>query len=162
MPKTIVGVMGPGEGATPEDLINAEELGKRIAAAGWLLLTGGRDEGVMDAAAKGAKAAGGETIGILPTKGPGSTSTHIDIAIYTDLGQGRNSVNVLTSNAVVAVGMGPGTASEVSLALKSGKPVVMMTADKEAVAFFSKLGGPLVTVAADVAAAAAALKKTLE
>ena len=69
--KPIVGVMGPGKTETHMDSVDkhvdlAHELGKQIAAHGWLLLTGGRNLGVMDAACRGAKSAGGTTIGILP------------------------------------------------------------------------------------------------
>ena len=63
MRKVIIGVMGPGDRATAVDLENAYQLGKLIAKEGWALLTGGRKAGVMDAASKGAKAAGGLTIG---------------------------------------------------------------------------------------------------
>lgn len=66
MRKIIIGVMGPGEQATATDLQNAYELGKLIAQQGWVLLTGGRNVGVMDAANQGAKSANGLTVGILP------------------------------------------------------------------------------------------------
>ncbi len=66
MKKIIIGVMGPGEQATATDLQNAYELGKLIAQQGWVLLTGGRNVGVMDAANQGAKSANGLTVGILP------------------------------------------------------------------------------------------------
>jgi Predicted Rossmann fold nucleotide-binding protein len=68
MKKTIIGIMGPGESATSTDLENAYQLGQLIAEAGWILLTGGRNVGVMDAANKGAKSANGLTVGILPGK----------------------------------------------------------------------------------------------
>lgn len=70
MPLIMVGVMGPGEGARERDRENAYKLGRAIALQGWTLVTGGRKEGVMDSASRGAKEAGGLTIGILPTREP--------------------------------------------------------------------------------------------
>lgn len=70
MAKTVIGVMGPGDNATKEECDSAFELGKLIANKGWILLTGGRNVGVMEAASRGAKEAGGLTIGILPGKPP--------------------------------------------------------------------------------------------
>ncbi|HEY3402595.1 MAG TPA: hypothetical protein VGK59_04350, partial [Ohtaekwangia sp.] len=61
--KPIVGIMGPGENATPEDNEIAFELGRQIAKQGWIVLTGGRSFGIMDAAMKGACDANGLTIG---------------------------------------------------------------------------------------------------
>ena len=66
MRKTIIGVMGPGAGATEKDKKNAYELGKAIAQKGWVLLSGGRYQGVMDAVSHGAQDAGGLVVGILP------------------------------------------------------------------------------------------------
>jgi uncharacterized protein (TIGR00725 family) len=126
MRKTIIGIMGAGETATASDLENAYQLGSRIAVEGWVLLTGGRKSGVMDAANQGAKAAGGLTVGILPNNDTSNISEAVDIAIITDLGNGRNNVNVLSADAVIACGMGLGTASEVALALKNGKSVVLL------------------------------------
>ncbi len=65
--KRMIAVVGPGEGATPEDCQVAYELGQRTAQEGWVLLTGGRNAGVMDAACRGAHSSGGLTVGILPT-----------------------------------------------------------------------------------------------
>jgi uncharacterized protein (TIGR00725 family) len=139
MKKTLIGVMGPGNNATPGDLKNAHELGKLIAQEGWILLTGGRNAGVMDAASKGAKTAGGLTIGILPNNSTEGISEAVDIAIVTDLGNARNNINVLSSDVVIACGMGTGTASEVALALKNGKPVILLTEHTQSHAFFPSL-----------------------
>lgn len=149
MPKTIVGVMGPAEQATPLDMQNAYELGQQIAEAGWIVLSGGRDAGVMDAVSRGAKSRGGWTIGILPRINS-SISEAIDIPIITDMGNARNNINVLSSHAIVACGMGAGTASEIALAIKAGKPVILLTADQQAQAFFRSLNPALVTIAATV------------
>ncbi len=137
--KIIIGVMGPGDKATATDLDNAFELGKLIAQQGWVLLTGGRNVGVMDAASQGAKSADGLTIGILPGNHPQGISEAVDIAIFTDMGNARNNINVLSSHVVIACGMGAGTASEIALALKSGKPVILLTNDESSKTFFQQL-----------------------
>ncbi|MBC6420976.1 MAG: hypothetical protein GDA43_05660 [Hormoscilla sp. SP5CHS1] len=90
MKKMIIGVMGPGTGAKAQDLENAYELGRLIAERGWVLLTGGKNVGVMDAASRGAKAANGLTIGILPSSDKTGISPAIDIPIITDLGDRAN------------------------------------------------------------------------
>ncbi len=147
MRKTIIGVMGPGVNATPLDLAYAYDLGKLIAEEGWVLLTGGRNVGVMDAASKGAKAANGLTVGILPGNDIGNVSEGVDIAIVTDMGNARNNINVLSSDLVIACGMGAGTASEVALALKSDKKVILLNNTEESKAFFSNLSKDNVFIA---------------
>jgi hypothetical protein len=159
--RPIVGVMGPGAGATPVDLRHAEELGSLIAREGWIVLSGGRAEGVMDAVCRGAQRAGGLTVGVLPDDDDAGASDAVDIAIVTGLGSARNNIIVLSSQAVVACGIGAGTASEVALAIKAGKPVVLLGAGPEAAALFGKLGGPLVRVAENPTAAVALLKGAL-
>lgn len=139
MRKIIVGVMGPGAGATAADLQNAYELGKLIAQQGWVLLTGGRNVGVMEGASLGAKAVNGLTIGILPTDDTNAISEAVDIAIITDMGDARNNINVLSSDVVIACGMSAGTASEVALALKSNKKVILLNDDEESKVFFKKM-----------------------
>ncbi len=147
MRKIVIGVMGPGIGATESDQQNAYELGKLIAQEGWVLLTGGRNAGVMNAANMGAKAANGLTIGILPTADDSGISDAVDIAIITDMGNARNNINVLSSNVVIACGMGAGTASEVALALKANKPVVLLSDHQESQVFFTSLSSSRVFVA---------------
>jgi uncharacterized protein (TIGR00725 family) len=137
--KVVIGVMGPGSGATQRDLELAYELGRAIAEAGWVLLTGGRNQGVMEAASRGAKASGGLTIGVLPGSDRSGVSKFVDIAIVTDLGHGRNNVNVLSSDAIVACGMGLGTASEVALALKQSRKVILLGCDRESAKFWQNL-----------------------
>ncbi|MEA5510818.1 TIGR00725 family protein [Crocosphaera sp. UHCC 0190] len=147
MRKPIIGVMGPGELATETDIKNAYELGKLIAQEGWILLTGGRNVGVMDAASKGAKEFGGLTIGILPDNNTKNLSEFIDIPIVTDLGNARNNINVLSSDVIIACGMGLGTASEIALALKNNKPVIFLNENPESKHFFKQLSPNLVTLA---------------
>jgi uncharacterized protein (TIGR00725 family) len=157
----VIGVMGAGE-PSPRHLALARELGREIAEAGWILLTGGRDIGVMDAASAGAKEiAGSLTLGILPETSS-RVSSHVDVAVFTDLGNGRNNINVLTSDVVVACGVeGPGTASEVALAMKSGKPVVLLAADDTALRFFERMASSRIQAAAEVPEVIEAVRKTL-
>ncbi len=83
----------------------------------------------MDASARGAKEAGGLTVGILPDPDLRHVSDYIDIPILTDLGSGRNNINVLTSDVIIACRGGAGTLSEVALAVKAGKKVILMDFD---------------------------------
>ena len=101
MPKFIVGVMGAGENARSEDSTRAYQLGELIAREGWVVLSGGRAAGVMEAVNRGAKSVPGSlTIGILPSR-ESVASEFVDVAIVTDLGNARNNVNVLSSHVVV-------------------------------------------------------------
>jgi len=140
----IVGVMGPAK-AKRKDLENARLLGELIARREWVVLTGGRDVGVMDAASQGAKQVPRSlTVGILPSARD-RVSKYVDLVIITEMGNARNNVNVMSSHVVVACGLtGSGTVSEVALALKAGKPVVLVGASPAEAKFFKKLGRRLV------------------
>src|SRR5437868_12617706 len=140
MSKILVGVMGPGAGASADDVRAAYALGQLIARAGWVLVTGGRAAGVMDAACRGAKAEGGLTVGILPTDDVRGMSAAIEIPIITGMGQARNNINVLSSALVFACGMGAGTAAEIALAIKAGKQVILLNVDEVGQTFFVELG----------------------
>jgi uncharacterized protein (TIGR00725 family) len=140
MSKIIIGVMGPGENATPDENVIAYELGKAIAENGWITLTGGRSFGVMDASLKGASEVGGLTIGILPGDSDKHSSDHAQIKIVTSMGSGRNYISVLSSHVIVVLGMAAGTASEVALALKSRKKVILLNQDEITIRFFKNLG----------------------
>ena len=142
--------MGPGENATPEDNEIAFELGKAIANEGWVVLTGGRSFGVMDAAMKGAKDRGGLTIGILPDSNEQNASENADLRIVTGMGSGRNCISVLSSRIVVVLGMAAGTASEVALAIKSNKKVILLNQDEITIRFFKNIGTYRVLVAKSV------------
>ncbi|NMB74862.1 MAG: TIGR00725 family protein [Myxococcales bacterium] len=126
--RKIIGVMGGAE-ATPEVEALAEELGRRIAEAGFTLLTGGRPAGVMEAASRGAKQAQGLVVGILPGPDPDEASKFVDIAIATNLQDARNLANVLSCDVVVACPGGAGTLTEVGMALKNRKPLVLLRFD---------------------------------
>ena len=147
MSKTVIGVMGPGDGATSQNRKDAYELGLLIAEAGWITLNGGRNSGVMDAVSQGAKEAGVFVIGILPTKDRKTYSEAMDVAIVTDMGSARNNINVLSSSVVVACGMGIGTASEIALALKSNVPGVLLNSGESGSKFFTELSPDRVFIA---------------
>lgn len=140
MRKRIIGVMGPGSGATSVDTKNAYTIGESIARNGWILLSGGRNSGVMDAVNKGAKHSDGLTVGIMPTSDTTTISEAVDIPIITDMKSARNNINVLTSDVIVACGIGAGTASEISLALKADKKVILLNDDEESKVFFKRIG----------------------
>ncbi|KAF3885425.1 MULTISPECIES: TIGR00725 family protein [Nostocales] len=159
--KIVIGVMGPGEQAKDIDIKNAYELGKRIAQEGWVLLTGGRNVGVMEAANQGAKYANGLTLGILPGKTDEGISEAVDIAIFTDMGNARNNINVLSSHVVIACGMGAGTASEIALALKAGKKIILLLDDEVSQVFFQKMSPDNVYVFCDVENAIATIRQLL-
>jgi uncharacterized protein (TIGR00725 family) len=138
--KIIIGVMGPGEGATPEQNELAYDMGKAIASEGWAVLTGGRAFGVMDAAMKGAKEKDGLTIGVLAWNNDKGSSPYADIKIITGIGASRNQINVLSSNVIVVIGMSSGTASEVSLAIKADKRIILLQQDELTSQFFHLIG----------------------
>jgi uncharacterized protein (TIGR00725 family) len=117
-----VAVVGPGD-ASPQELHAAEEIGAGLAAAGAVVVTGGLG-GVMEAACRGARSRRGRTLGILPGDDRDAANGWVEIAVATGLGELRNGLVVRAADAIVAVGGGHGTLSEVALALKLGRPVV--------------------------------------
>lgn len=138
--RPVVGVMGGGDDVSERHLELAEELGYLIAQEGWVLLTGGRNAGVMDAASRGAKRIEGSlVVGVLPSRDGKNASEHVDLAIFTGMGDARNAINVLSCDVVVACGGGAGTASEAALALKAGRPLILLAPSAEASAFFTSL-----------------------
>ena len=147
MAKAIVGIMGPGENARPEENEMAFALGKALAQEGWVVLTGGRSFGIMEAAMKGAHEANGLTIGILPTETAQNSSDDADIKILTGMGSGRNIITVLSSHILVVIGMAAGTASEVALAIKSNKKTILLCQDEITIRFFKNIGTYKVMVA---------------
>ena len=138
-PPPYIAVVGPGDGATDDAIDDALVVGRAIAARGWILLCGGRDAGVMAAAARGARAGGGLAIGILPGTTRDDASPDLTIALPTGLGEARNAVLVTAADAVIACGMNPGTASEVALALRAGKPTVLVGPSPETSRFFETI-----------------------
>ena len=118
----IISVIGAGQ-ATSEITILAEEVGRELAMRGVSIVCGGLG-GVMEASCRGAKSAGGTTIGILPGNDPGDANQWVDFPICTGLGYGRNVIVVKTGRAVIAVGGAYGTLSEIGHALGEGIPVI--------------------------------------
>ncbi len=163
MRRFVVGVMGPGEAADEAAIRAARALGRLIASEGWVVLSGGRDAGVMRAVNRGAKeVAGSLTVGVLPSA-QAPVSPDVDIVIVTEMQSARNNINVLSSDVVVACGnAGPGTASEIALALKARKPVVLLAADPDTAAYFSRLGGDRVSLAQTPQDAIAVIKRLRE
>ena len=147
MRRILIGVVGPGEGAGQKEMDDAALIGELVAKAGWAVLTGGRVAGVMGAAAKGARSAGGLTVGLLPSPDTLGASPAVDIVLATGLGEARNAVIALSANALVVCGMNAGTASEVALALRARRPVVLLRADEVSAKFFRMLDTDLVRLA---------------
>ena len=125
LPRLRIAVIG---GATCDERRRrlAFETGREIGRRA-VLLCGGRG-GVMAAAAEGARSVGGLTVGILPGGGAAESppNPHIQVPIYTGLGQARNQVIVLSAHAIVAVGGSWGTLTEIAMAMKHGVPVVCL------------------------------------
>jgi uncharacterized protein (TIGR00725 family) len=120
--KPRIGVMGPAA-CSPEVYDLAREVGFLIGQRGALLICGGMS-GVMEASARGAREGGGITIGILPGESAAEANSFIDIPIVTGLGNARNAINVLTSQAIIAIHGSYGTLSEIALSLKCRIPIV--------------------------------------
>ena len=117
-----VGVVGAGS-AEPGTLAAAEQVGGLLARAGAVVVCGGLG-GVMEAACRGARSAGGTTLGILPGTDRSEANAWVEVAIPTGLGEARNALVVRAADALIAIGGEFGTLSEIALALKTGKPVV--------------------------------------
>lgn len=132
----VVGVMGGGQADVSVEQ-TARQLGAAIARRGWVLVNGGRAAGVMAASAAGARREDGLVVGVLPSAGPedpaADVAKGVDVAVFTDMGEARNNVNVLTADVVVALPGGSGTLSEAALAVKDGTPLVLLGWSTDAV-----------------------------
>ena len=116
---------GDRDHTTPKGLELAEEIGRLIAENGCILVNGGMG-GTMERAAKGAKSAGGTTIGILSSTDRNEANPYIDYAIPTPLGFVRNVLVANASDAVIALPGKWGTSNELSFAMMAGVPVVAL------------------------------------
>ena len=120
-----VAVVGPADAATGSDLAHATAIGRGLAERGAVVLTGGMN-GVMQAAARGAAAAGGTAIGLLPGPDRTGAAPENTFTLPTGLGELRNGLLVRAAEAVVAVGCSWGTLSEIALARRTGVPLVLL------------------------------------
>ena len=119
MTPAYVAVVGPSGGPGSQVFALAEEVGRRLAEAGAVVVTGG-GTGVMEAASRGAAEAGGLVVGILPGDHRDEANPHVSIALATGLGEMRNALVVRAVDAVISVGGSWGTLSEVALACRTG------------------------------------------
>jgi uncharacterized protein (TIGR00725 family) len=115
--------VGAGDDVEARLLAAAEAVGAELARRGAVVVTGGLG-GVMEAACRGARSAGGTTLGILPGGDRTAANAFVSVAVATAMGELRNGLVVRCADAVVAIAGGYGTLSEIALALKAGKPVV--------------------------------------
>ena len=120
-----VAVVGPADGARPADLETAERVGALLGRSGAVLLTGGH-HGVMQAAARGCRDAGGTSIGLLPGHDRSEGTPEHTFRLPTGLGELRNGLLVRAADAVVAVGCSWGTLSEIALARRTAVPLVLV------------------------------------
>jgi uncharacterized protein (TIGR00725 family) len=120
----IIAVIG-GEEASPEVARLAEEVGRELARRGCTVVCGG-GAGVMEAACRGARAEGGHTIGVLPGHNAAESppNDYVEFPIFTGLGYARNSMVVLSAQAVIAIDGAYGTLSEIAYALIHDMPIV--------------------------------------
>ena len=118
----LVAVIG-GASCSEVEATIAAEVGRLLAAAGAVVMTGGRG-GVMEAASRGAAQAGGLVVGVLPGEDASDANRWVTLPIVTGLGEARNAVLMRSAHAVIAVGGEYGTLAEIAFALKFGRPVV--------------------------------------
>jgi uncharacterized protein (TIGR00725 family) len=124
-PVACIGVVGPGQEASPQDVRHAREVGRALDRAGAVLLCGGLG-GVMAAAVAGCAEEGGTSVGLLPGSDRSAAAPGLTVALPTGLGELRNGLLVRCCDALVAVGGSWGTLSEVALARRTGVPVVVL------------------------------------
>ncbi len=124
MPARVISVIG-GSDSSPANLDLAERVGVEIARKGAVLCCGGLG-GIMEAACRGAKREGGQTLGILPTDVKEHANEFVDIAVPTGLGYARNFLVAKTGDAVIALDGSAGTLSEIAIAWFSNKPVISL------------------------------------
>ncbi len=124
MRKKMIAVIGGGE-VDEQIRRQAHAVGRLIAEQGAVVVTGGLG-GVMEAACKGAREAGGETIGILPGSDAAEANPYVTLPIVTGMSEARNAIIARTAQALIAVGGEYGTLSEIAFGLKFGKRVISL------------------------------------
>jgi uncharacterized protein (TIGR00725 family) len=124
MPRKYVAVCGASE-ATASQLAAAREVGRLLAEAGAVVINGGMN-GVSEAVSEGVALAGGTVVGILPGIDRDGANPHLTIALPTGMGQARNVLIVTAAESVIAIGEGWGTLSEIAVARRLGRPVVVL------------------------------------
>ena len=155
-----VAVSGGAVDPPAEVLSAAEEVGRRLAEAGFSLVCGGLG-GVMEAAARGAAEANGEVIGIVPGDDPAEANPYCTQVVATGIGHARNLAVVASGDAVIAIGGEWGTLSEIAFARRLGRPVVAL--QTWAVRGIGPMAeAPGIVVADDAAAAVNAVEGALE
>ena len=117
-----IAVIGGGA-ANAEDAARAEEVGRLLGEAGVSVVCGGLG-GVMEAAARGARAAGGDVIGILPSTDPAAANPYVSHLVASGVGEARNLAVVASAQAVIAIGGEWGTLAEIAFARRLGRPVI--------------------------------------
>ncbi|MCS3924870.1 TIGR00725 family protein [Methanosalsum natronophilum] len=122
MSKIQIGIIGASS-CDSENYELALKVGRMVAEKGWYLVCGGTN-GIMEAAAKGAKEVGGTTIGILPGEDKKDKNQYIDISIVTNMGHSRNVIIAHSSDILIAISGSYGTLSEIAIGLHLGKPVI--------------------------------------
>jgi uncharacterized protein (TIGR00725 family) len=118
----IIAVIGDSS-CSPEKAKLAEIVGELLAQRGVTIICGGLT-GVMEAVCRGAKSKGGLTVGILPGQDASMANAWVDIPVVTGIGEARNVAVVKSAQAVIAIGGGYGTLSEIAYALKKDIPVI--------------------------------------
>jgi uncharacterized protein (TIGR00725 family) len=141
-----VAVIGKG---TPDAELTplAEEVGRRLAEAGAVVVCGGLT-GVMDGVARGAAGASGTVIGIVPSSSRQDANPHCTYVVATGIGHARNLAVVSSGDAVIAIGGEWGTLSEIAFARELGRPVVALSS-WEVSGGGAMHGGPGIEVAAN-------------
>lgn len=117
-------MIGTGE-ASAEEYERAREVGRLVAERGGVVVCGGRG-GVMEAAARGVSEAGGVAIGLLPDEDRRRANPYLTYSLVSGIGQARNLAVACSGDAVIAVGGGYGTLSEIGLARRFGRAVVSL------------------------------------
>lgn len=125
-----IGVIGKNEQhkndrVSEKALEAAEAVGRLVAERGGVLVTGAR-AGVMEAASRGAKLAGGLTVGFLPSMDPSDANPYVDIVFPTGLGRGRNLLTARGCDVLIMIGGSCGTLNELTIAYAEAKPVVLL------------------------------------